>query len=328
MQNLGTLDNQYTIISLASDDIYRIYYAARGNQNQINYIIAIEGNNHDNNNDFPANEINILNILHNVNNPYILHFIIHGNGQLILQNEQPRNVAYLVFENANINFSLFACLTLGRFQERHAKLIFKKILNGIQAIHNANICNRDINPGNIIFDDNYNPKIYSFDFSCLNANNLQDRGGKIEFAPPEIFANQPYNGFKYDIFSLGQLLFYLVVGRFGFQSSRDNDSHYTLIRNHQYDDYWKLSLPQNLNLSDNFKNLFFRMVAHNPSERPTIEQILNDEWMQEINNLNAEDLNILENQVQQELQNRRNNLLNIQQQIQQQNIEQEENQYR
>ncbi len=70
------------------------------------------------------------------------------------------------------------------------------------------------------------------------------------------------------------------------------------------------------------------MVAHNPSERPTIEQILNDEWMQEINNLNAEDLNILENQVQQELQNRRNNLLNIQQQIQQQNIEQEENQYR
>ena len=325
MQNLGTLDNRYTLLLLAFNNINRSYYIARDNQNQIQYIIAIKGNNpDDNNNDFPANEINILNILHNVNNPYILHFISHGNGQLILQNEQPRNVAYLVFEDAYINFSLHDCLTLGRFQERHAKLIFKKILNGIQAIHNANICNRDINPGNIIFDDNYNPKIYSFDFSCLNANNLQDRGGKIEFAPPEIFANQLYNGFKYDIFSLGQLLFYLVVGRFGFQSSRDNDSHYTLIRNHQYDDYWKLSLPQNLNLSDSFKNLFVRMVVHNPNERPTIEQILNDKWMQEINNLNAEDLNILENQVQQELQNRRNNLLNIQKQ----NIEQEENQYR
>ena len=99
MQNLGTLDNQYTIISLASDDIYRIYYAARGNQNQINYIIAIEGNNNDdnNNNDFPANEINILNILHNVNNPYILHFIRNGNGQLNLQDGKSKNVAYLVF---------------------------------------------------------------------------------------------------------------------------------------------------------------------------------------------------------------------------------------
>ncbi len=141
MQNLGTLDNRYTLLLLAFNNINRSYYIARDNQNQIQYIIAIKGNNpDDNNNDFPANEINILNILHNVNNPYILHFIRHGNGQLILQNEQPRNVAYLVFEDAYINFSLHDCLTLGRFQERHAKLIFKKILNGIQAIHNANIC--------------------------------------------------------------------------------------------------------------------------------------------------------------------------------------------
>ena len=103
MQNLGTLDNNYTIISLMLNDIYRIYYAARDNQNQINCIIVIKENNHDdNNNNFPANEINILNIIHNVNNPNILHFIRNGNGQLILQNEEPRNVAYLVFENANV----------------------------------------------------------------------------------------------------------------------------------------------------------------------------------------------------------------------------------
>ena len=302
------------------NDLYRIYYAARDNQNQINCIIVIKGNNHDDNNDFPANEINILNILHNVNNPNILHFIRNGNGQLILQNEEPRNVAYLVFENANVNFSLFDCLTLGRFQERHAKLIFKKILNGIQAIHNANICHRDINPGNIIFNDNYNLKIYSFELSCLNANNLLGIRGQEKFSPPESFAGQAYNGFKYDIFSLGQLLFFLVTGRFGFHSSRVDDNHYILIRNHQYDVYWHLSLPSNLNLSESFKNLFVRMVAFNPNERPTIEQILNDEWMQEINNLNAEDMNILQNQVEIELQNRRNNLPNNQQQIQQQNI--------
>ena len=63
------------------------------------------------------------------------------------------------------------------------------------------------------------------------------------------------------------------------------------------------------------------MVAFNPNERPTIGQILNDVWMQEINNLNAEDMNILQNQVEIELQNRRNNLPNNQQQIQQQNIQ-------
>ena len=317
MQNLGTLDDRYTLLLLAFNNINRSYYIARDNQNQIQYIIAIKGNNpDDNNNDFPANEINILNILHNVNNPYILHFIRHGNGQLILQNEQPRNVAYLVFEDAYINFSLHDCLTLGRFQERHAKLIFKKILNGIQAIHNANICHRDISINNIIFDPNYNPKIYYFNFSCLNANNLVDMVGILQYTPPEIFANQPYNGFKYDIFSLGQLLFYLVVGRFGFQSSRDNDNHYTLIRTHQYDAFWQLVLPQNLNLSESFRNLFLRMVDFNPNGRLSINEILNGQWMQEINNLSAEDMNILENEVRHELDNRRNHVLPNQQQIQ------------
>ena len=212
MQNLGTLDDRYTLLLLAFNNINRSYYIARDNQNQIQYIIAIKGNNpDDNNNDFPANEINILNILHNVNNPYILRLVNYGNGPLILQNEEPRNVAYLVFENADLDFNLHECLTLGGFQERQAKLIFKKILNGIQAIHNANYCHRNISLSNIIFDHNYNPKIYSFDLSCLNANNLQDMVGIQLFTPPEIFANQPYNGFKYDIFSLGQLLFCLVV---------------------------------------------------------------------------------------------------------------------
>ena len=330
MQNLGTLDNRYTLLRLILNDADRDYYTGRDNENQNNYIIAIKVNNPgNNNNDFPANEINILNQLNALNNPFILRFINHGNGPLILQNEEPRDVAYLVFENADLNFSLYECVTLGGFQERQAKLIFKKILNGIQAIHNANICHRDINLSNIIFDAHYNPRIFSFAFSCINANNLQGRGGIVRFAPPEIFANQPYNGFKYDIFSLGQLLFILVNGRFGFESARNGDHLYGLIRNHQYNEYWQQMLQNNLNPSESFKRLFVRMVAHNPNDRPTINEILNGEWMQEINNLNAEDMNILENQVQQELQNRRNNFLqNQQQQIQQQNMELEENQYR
>ena len=306
MQNLGTLDNRYTILRLISNDADRNYYAGRDNENQNNYIIVIKVNNPGgNNNDFPANEINILNQLNALNNPFILRFINHWNGQLNLQDQEPINVAYLVFEHAELNFSLYECVTFSEFQERNAKLIFKKILKGIQVIHNANICHRDINLSNIIFDAHFNPRIFSFAFSCLNANNLQDRGGIVQFAPPEIFANQPYNGFKYDIFSLGQLLFMLVNGKFGFQSSHNNDHNYARIRNHQYEAYWQHVLEQNLNPSESFKTLFVRMVSHNPNERPTINGILNDVWMQEINNLNAEDMNNLENQVQQELQNRR-----------------------
>ena len=44
------------------------------------------------------------------------------------------------------------------------------------------------------------------------------------------------------------------------------------------------------------------MVDPNPAQRPTIEQILNDAWMQEIINLNDEQMNALENEVRNEFQ--------------------------
>ena len=61
--------------------------------------------------------------------------------------------------------------------------------------------------------------------------------------------------------------------------------------------YWSLFLEQNLDLSNSFKSLFLKMVAFRPEERPSIDDILNDEWMKEINNLNDEQMNFLENEI-------------------------------
>ena len=69
--------------------------------------------------------------------------------------------------------------------------------------------------------------------------------------------------------------------------------------------YWNWGQSYNINPSKEFKNLFIRMVTHNPQQRPTIDEILNDAWMQEINNLNNEELNALENELRNELHNRK-----------------------
>ena len=301
MQNLGTLDDQYTILSLKYNTGSRRGYHARQNQNQNDYLIELPINN--NINAFPANEINILNILQNIDNPNILHYIGNGNGPLVLNNQPPITKPYLIFEYV-LNNRLLDYILAGVFTERHAKLIFKKILNGIRSIHNAGICHRDIKPENILLDENYNPKIYDYSFACLNANNIQEFVGTINYTAPEILLNQPYDGIKCDIFSLGQLLFNLVNQIFGFQSAREDDQHYTLIRQQNYAEYWNSPAFAQLNLSNNFKNLFVRMVAFNPNERPTINEILNDEWMQEINNLNAVQIDNLENEVRNEFHNR------------------------
>ena len=298
MQNLGNLDNQYIILLKYNYDPVRNQYLARHNQNH-NYVVIEFLRNGDINN-FPANVINILNILRNVDNPYILHSIQNGNGLLTLNNKPPVNKPYIIYEYAVI-FDLYFYLTKGRFTERQAKLLFKKILIGLQAIHNAGICHRNMKPNNILFDANFNPKISYFYFSCLNANNLQERVGTYKYMAPEILSNKPYDGILSDIFSLGQLLFSMVTQMQGFQVATIKDKFYSLIMNHHFDIYWKLFDSYNLNLSQSFKVLYMRMVAFEPKKRPTIEEILNSEWMQEINNLNEAQLNALENEIRQEL---------------------------
>ena len=298
----GILDNQYNILSFKEEGFNRLYYTTRHNQTQTLNIIGIQkGENNNNNNIIPANEINILNILNNANNPNILRYIGNGNGPLVLNGEPPRNVPYIVFENAP-KFSLFEYIIYGniRFSEIKVKLIFKKILNGIRAIHNANICHGDIKPEYILFDENYNPKIGFFELSLLNANNIDEFIGTKRYCAPEKINLIPYNGIQADIFSLGQTLFMLKEGILAFESSENADEHYSLIAQNNIVQFWNLPKFQGLNLSQGFKDLFIRMVSNNPNQRPTIDQILNDPWMQEINNLNEQELATLENEIKKE----------------------------
>ena len=160
-----------------------------------------------------------------------------------------------------------------------------------------------LNPENILLDENYNPKITGFYFCCINANNLQEQAGTKSYVAPEVLSNQPYDGIRADIFSLGQFLFILVAGIPGFNFASSEDIYYKLIIKQHLDHYWEmLESMINLNLSPKFKDLFIRMVNPNPAQRPTIEQILNDAWMQEIINLNDEQMNALENEVRNEFQ--------------------------
>ena len=251
-------------------------------------------------NALPANLINIMNNLNALNHPYIIRFIGQGNGPIVLNNHPQVNRPYIVYENVTHSY-LFYYISAQEFTERQSKLIFKKILEGVRVMHNANICHRNLKPGSILLDENYNPKIAGFCLSCINMNNLQSAGTK-SYKAPEVLARQPYDGIKADIFSLGQLLINLVTGQFGFHSSAPNDKYYRLIINQNIDYYWHELHQINLILSQEFKNLFIRMVNPNPAQRPTIEQILNDAWMQEINNLNPQQMDALENEIRNEFQ--------------------------
>jgi len=104
---------------------------------------------------------------------------------------------------------------------------------------------------------------------------------------PQMFNEElTYNGIDADIFSLGTLLYYIVLKGRGFLNA--GHKSYEDIKNKNYDHYWK-RFTQSEELSQEFKKLYLRMVAYEPNERPRIDEVLKDPWLEEINILLEKD---------------------------------------
>ena len=178
------------------------------------------------------------------------------------------------------------------FLERPAKMIFKKIVERIQYCHNKNICHLDIKPANIVFDNEFEPIIIDFGLSLkINDDKIYEgETGTEQYECPEMWEKGKFTGVEADIFSLGALLFNLIAPSFGFLQAKKDDPYYSLIIEDKEKEYWNKILPliNNIELSENFKNLYTKMIAYEPKNRPTIEEILAHPWFNEIKNLSKE----------------------------------------
>ena len=55
---------------------------------------------------------------------------------------------------------------------------------------------------------------------------------------PEIVEKKGYNGISVDIFSLGVILFTMVIGHPPFNKASINDPFYRYIYGNKYEDFW------------------------------------------------------------------------------------------
>ena len=294
--NQGTIGSDYIIINKKGSGASSNVYIVKGNANQELYAAKVLKT--------PSplfqNEINILNTLRNVHNPYLIKMISSGEGIINRKNKLKKR-QYIILENASngelVNYIYHASSGLN---ERLSKLIFSKILKGIQACHNIGICHRDLKMQNILLNEDYIPKICDFGFAIINNNHLTDYLGTARYAAPEILKGKPYDGFKADIFSLGVVLLTLTTCKFGFIRATLEDKYYKYIAEKKYEQYWKNLGDKFPKISEELKNLFIKMIAYQPKERPSIEEILNSSWMKEINNLNQDELEQLEKELKEE----------------------------
>ena len=244
-----------------------------------------------NNSKYYEIELNILKHLSSLNSPNIIKLISYSDEQTKIDNESNdnENKKYIILDYIPNEDLLNYISFVNGLNEQETKKMFYQILKAVQQCHNNGICHRDLKLENILLNENYEPILIDFGFGCIleeengEKKKLNEFLGSRNYCAPEIWKNIPYDGEKCDIFSLGVILFTLYFGHFGFVKSTPNDGLYKLIMKKKYIDYWNkignLFGMTKLNVvSPEYKNLYLKLVAKNPNDRPTIEEILNHEW--------------------------------------------------
>ena len=176
----------------------------------------------------------------------------------------------------------------GRLPEPTARHFFRQLLDGLGFMHSRGYAHRDLKPENILLDKEFTLKITDLGFAAPMAGRdgsglLQTQLGTASYMAPEIHLGKKYDGARVDLFAAAIILFVIMTQRPPFSSANPNDPHYRLIAAGRAKLFWQAHAEAESGediYSEEFKDFFEKMMAMNPNQRPTMEQILAHPFMQ------------------------------------------------
>lgn len=172
---------------------------------------------------------------------------------------------------------------MGSMGEEIGRFFAKQMIEQLEYINGQNVVHRDIKLENILVDENMDLKLADFGFATdKDIESLSSFRGTQSYMAPEIRSGESYNGKQTDIFSMGVVLFTLVVGYFPFSTASQEDQFYQFLTTGERDEnginaaYWKTLKASHL--STEFKDLMQQIFNEDGSKRPTLEQIKQHPW--------------------------------------------------
>lgn len=138
-------------------------------------------------------------------------------------------------------------------------------------MHKIGICHRDLKPENILIDYKKDLKIIDFGLSNLYHKNekLRTSCGSPGYASPEMIKGEDYNGLLSDIWSIGVILYVMIVGYLPFDDPDETNLYKKII-------HGEFTIPKHV--SAHAKDLIAKILVTNPDKRITIKDIRNHPW--------------------------------------------------
>ncbi|XP_046552418.1 serine/threonine-protein kinase PLK1-like [Haliotis rubra] len=155
--------------------------------------------------------------------------------------------------------------------EPEARYFVKQVVTACQYLHHNKVIHRDLKLGNLFINDEMEIKIGDFGLATkvgYDGERKRTLCGTPNYIAPEVLCKKGHS-FEVDIWSLGCILYTLLVGKPPFETSCLRDT-YMKIKKNEYNIPSRVSLPA--------RNLIAKMLKADPTDRPSIDQIMEEEF--------------------------------------------------
>ncbi len=108
--------------------------------------------------------------------------------------------------------------------------LISAVLEGLAHAHEKRIIHRDLNPSNILIDEDDNPRIMDFGISTFAGHNTSESNvaGTVSYMAPETLNSDPTGPWS-DVFSIGVILFEMLTGYSLFKADNSMVSIYKIL---------------------------------------------------------------------------------------------------
>lgn len=190
--------------------------------------------------------------------------------------------SYMVLEYA-AKPNLFEFIQKKPLSEAATLCYMKQLVDALAYMRKSGIVHCDLKPENCLLDGEFKLLLADLGFSVkMNSQGrVFERRGTVNYMAPEVLNDHACNQNGYDpeladVFSLGVIMFVILVGRPPFQlADREKDEFYKLFAE-ETSEFWTIwenewAVDNNVLLSTDFRLLFQSMTAARPQDRPRFE---------------------------------------------------------
>jgi polo-like kinase 1 len=161
-----------------------------------------------------------------------------------------------------------------RLMEIEVRCYVFQVISALKYLHSHRVIHRDIKLGNLFLTDKMELKLGGFEL----ATKLKFDGEKIRticgtnYMAPEILDGSSGYSYEVDIWSLGIVIYTMLVGKSPFETN-DVKLTYKRIKMNAY------SFPDQINISQEAKKIISEILVNDPKARPTLDDLLSHPFL-------------------------------------------------